>query len=586
MREKGRLLRSGLEPPAGTGRWSRPVSPIRPAALFTAPIVSAVNPWDSQGTVTTHSGRFPFSILLASALLLLVQFMASGASAEPAPAEQRVEAVRVLMEEGQALFAEGHAAEAARIFERGFERYPFSAFLFNAGVCHEKAAAREAALRAFERYLEVDPKAPDAVDVRGRIARLKASSTAAPAGEPAAQGAASPKSSDADMKSLVVVQTDPKQANVIVFRRLADDAPPPTGTESGPGWLKVSVGVSPLAVSLDEGAYRVVVEPIRGFNGSSSELIVKGGRVHDVRVALAQGEFMGHLKVTAVADGATVFIDDPQGKGRPWGTAPHSELVPTGKHTVTVVASGYLPYSRQIDIETGAHAVIDAALERISEGRVRLDSAGMPYELWIDGKLYGDWKRGKPRLTVQLSSGEHRLELRADDHKTWSGPVLVPQGQVLPLSVRLAPKYPRGTAWVQGSIAAVLVGGGVYCGLRSNALYDAAQSDRKRGVLSQQDGRLTEGKWFAAGADAGFVLGGIMAALSTYSFLRDPYPESAAAQHAAIEFDEATDEDDVEEEEASPQSDAESETSRTFDVRGLGLASTGNTLGITWGGRF
>ncbi len=531
------------------------------------------------------------------ALLLLLTPVVPVVATAAAPAEQRVEAVRVLMEEGQAVFAEGHAAEAARIFERGFERYPFSAFLFNAGVCHEKAGERDAALRAFERYLEVDPKAPDADGVRQRIERLKSAPAASAKGEsPATGGGATAESAadkSEDMKSLVVVQTDPKGTSVTLLRRMVPDAPPPVPGKPDPAWQKMSEGPAPLAASLDEGNYRVVVAPVPGYNGSNTELVVKGGRVHDVRISLAQGQFMGHLKVMTPVEGATIYLDDPKAEHAPWGVSPHSELVPAGTHTVSIVAPGFKPFTRELEIGTGDNALLEAPLQRIDEGRVLIDSRNLGYELWIDGKLYKSWAPGTPLLSVQLPAGEHRLELRAEDHKTWSGPVSVPKGQVLPLAVALAPRYPRGTAWVQGSIAAVILGGGVYCGLRSNGYYDDLRADQRHGVLAQDDSRLTKGKWFAAGADAGFAIGGIMAALATYNFLRDPYPESSATSRPPREFGAGTGGAAPSRQDAAdstPEQGGESSSvgagARGAESAGLGVATWGGAWGLTWGGSF
>jgi hypothetical protein len=129
------------------------------------------------------------------------------------------------------------------------------------------------------------------------------------------------------------------------------------------------------------------------------------------------------------------------------------------------------------------------------------------------------------------------LTVEADGRKTFEGTVEVPRGQVLPISVRLIPKFPRGAAWGQAAISAALFGGGIYLGLESERLKDELQSDAARGVLDGEDMRISKGRWFAAGADAAFVGGTVLAALSTWNFIRDPLPESSMTVQEAVEFE-------------------------------------------------
>src|SRR5690349_7326260 len=107
-------------------------------------------------------------------LLLLLLLGACVLGVRPAHAEQEdaLGAIRTRMEEGQGLFLAGKYQEAARAFEAGYASHPYSAFLFNAGVCHQKSNDPEAAQRAFEAYLAKDPTAPDAGEVKKRLAEL------------------------------------------------------------------------------------------------------------------------------------------------------------------------------------------------------------------------------------------------------------------------------------------------------------------------------------------------------------------------------------------------------------------------------
>ncbi len=97
------------------------------------------------------------------------------------------------MEKGQGLYVAGNYLDAAQVFEAGYTTYPYSAFLFNAGVCYQKQNDVDRALAKFKEYVKVDPNAPDVDKVNQRIATLEAAKAAALA----AAAAATPRSRSA-----------------------------------------------------------------------------------------------------------------------------------------------------------------------------------------------------------------------------------------------------------------------------------------------------------------------------------------------------------------------------------------------------
>jgi hypothetical protein len=113
----------------------------------------------------------------------------------------------------------------------------------------------------------------------------------------------------------------------------------------------------------------------------------------------------------------------------------------------------------------------------------------------------------------------------------------VPRGQVLPVHVKMIPKYPRGAAWTQAVIGAAFIGAAAYFGNESNKIYDQLQTDRKSGRLEQGDSRTTKGRWYAIGADGGFAVGGVLGVLATYNFIKDPLPESSLRSDKPVEFE-------------------------------------------------
>jgi hypothetical protein len=213
-------------------------------------------------------------------------------------------------------------------------------------------------------------------------------------------------------------------------------------------------------------------------------------------------------------------------------------LVASGQRVINVEAPGFVSANSTVNLDPGDPEEVYIELHRVDYGFVRVDGTDSPeIQVSLDGKPQGRWLQGAPGLKVRASAGRHRLTVEADGRKTFEGMVEVPRGQVLPISVRMIPKFPRGAAWGQAAISAGLFGGGIYLGLESERLKDELQADAEAGTLDGGDSRVTKGRWFAVGADAAFAGGTILAALSAWNFIRDPLPESSMAAGEAVEFE-------------------------------------------------
>lgn len=485
--------------------------------------------------------------VLAALIALFVSATALGAS--PDGSTRRLESIRTQMEAGQAKYLAGDYAGAAELFEAGFRTHPYSAFLFNAGVCYQKLGELAQALEKFREYLKIDPNAPDRDKVAQRIAALEAQAAALVA-PPADPGAVPPADAPGTppavapapdepvvMKSLVVIETEPAGAPLRLYERADPNAAPFRVGTDNPGWVEVLSAVSPTDVTLDVGRYHVVVEKYRDFNLSETDIDVSPGHVHHFKANLSQGAFMAFLRVSSNVKAASIYLDD-RAKHRPaWGHAPHGELVVPGPHEILVEAPGYEPRVTQVALRHGEQKELTVELSRVGYGYLRVRSRAPRIAVAIDGAPRGTWRQGEPSLAVRLPAGPHRLVVTADGRKTFDGLVEVPRGQVQPVYVQMIPKYPRGAAWAEAIIGGAVLGAGIYLGTESDRLYDELAADRRSGVLAPDDERATRGKWFAVGADAGFVLGGVLAGLATYNFLKDPLPESSIRLEPRTEFD-------------------------------------------------
>jgi hypothetical protein len=486
-------------------------------------------------------------------LLVAVLVVPSDATAQRAkdPLAKKLEAIRERMEKGQGLYVGGKHAEAAQTFEAGYKEHPYSAFLFNAGVCYQKLNDNEKALDRFREYVRVDPDAPDVEQVKLRIQALEALRAATPAvtdgglestdGAVAEEGGVvappvTPPPPEANMKSLVVVETEPEGAPLKFYLRESGTAPFQAGRQN-PGWKEIATRNAPADLTLEVGTYHLVVEKFRDFNRSETAIEVKPGHVYHFKANLSQGAFMAFLRVAANVRGAYVYLDDKEKKRLAWGETPHGELVPAGKHTLLVEAPGFQPLFQDVTVGQGDQKELEVRLERVNYGFLRIDSNAAAIRVKLDEQPVGVWQSGQPPLEIKANSGKHKLTVTADGRKDFEGEVEVPRGQVLPVRANMIPKYPRGAAWTQAAVGAVFIGAAIYFGAESNRLHDELEADRKSGVLEQEDSRVVQGRWYSVGANAGFVIGGALAGLAVYNFIKDPLPESSSKASKAVEFD-------------------------------------------------
>jgi tetratricopeptide (TPR) repeat protein len=436
-----------------------------------------------------------------------------------------MQAIQKRMEEGLALFVAEKPLEAAKVFEQGYQEHPYSAFLFNAGICYEKIGKNDEALAKYKEYMRIDPNSPDIADIRSRVAKLEGTA-------PAESG---PVKKD-EMRSLVVVESDPTGAPVRVFRPTRDDAPAYRRDSANPDWTEIVKTSAPTSLSLGVGRYQIVIDKFGDFNASDTELRVSPGHVHHFRANLSQGVFMAFLRVSGNVKGAHVYLNDAKKAKPEWGSTPYGELVPGGEHEVLIEKPGFQPIVTKVLLDPGQRKELEVSMVRVDHGIIRLDADVDQVSVTLDGKPVGSWSRGQPGLEIPAPAGRHALVVSSEDRKDFEGEVTVPKGQVLPVRVTMIPKFPRGTAWTQAVLSGACLGAGIYFGLESERLQKEADADRQRGVLDADDSRLSTGYWFAIGADVGFGASAVLGGLSVWNFVRDPLPESSHEESALEEF--------------------------------------------------
>src|SRR3954463_1783061 len=117
--------------------------------------------------------RRPRPFLVAATVLVLARASIAappGApAAEEATPDKSLGAAKESFESAQSAFVRGEYLVAAERFLSAYEHKPYPAFLFNVAVSYEKAKQLEKARDYFTKYLEKDPNASDAAQVKLRL---------------------------------------------------------------------------------------------------------------------------------------------------------------------------------------------------------------------------------------------------------------------------------------------------------------------------------------------------------------------------------------------------------------------------------
>jgi len=484
--------------------------------------------------------RHPHRTSLATSFALaLLGTMALGAMRAPSVMAQsereQLQMAREAMERGQDAYLAERWDEAAAAFLEAYRARPFSAFLYNAGIAYERAPNVPEAIRFYERYVEAEPDASDVDEVRARIERLRATLPSetptgetptgetptgetptgetptgetptgeTPTGETPATPTTPPPPAEPPppMKSLLSVETNPSDARITVRR---DGA-------------VVASGPSPFAENLDEGDYEVSVEH-PDYQTIARPMRIRAGKVYVAILEMSQGEFLGFLRVVSDPPGARVFLDDREAGSV--GETPYQNPVTSGTHRVWIERPGYAPLEREIEVGIGDDVREEFALERVTFGRVRVVANVPGAMVSVDGV-----EVGRVPYEGDHPAGPHRITVSHDGMKDYEETVDLQRGQLTPMRVRLRPAVSRSGAWATLTLGVLTAGGGAALAVLADRTRSDLDRDRRAGILSDGDSRITRGKILSIAADAAFGFAGLLGILSIYYFVRDPLPDS------------------------------------------------------------
>ncbi len=464
------------------------------------------------------------------------------------------------MDRGLELYDKGQFRPAAAEFDAAYQAQPFSASLCNAAMAYERALDFKSAIDRYRSFLSAEPNPPDLVRIKTVLAWLEAQSAAqARARAPESDGGApdsaatpgvifelpdggarpsrdpaTPPPPAVEIRSQVVVESDPPGAPLSVYARKPGAAPFVTGA-ANPGWQKVISGEkTPHDISLAEGEYHIVLDAFRDLKRSETDLELKPGRVYAFKANLSQGAFLGFLRVTSPVEGARIHVDDPPpfAKGT-WGRAPHGDLLEPGDHRVWIEATGYETRMHEVRVERGETVEIIAPLERVRYGFLVVDGNADDVRVNVDGVAYGAYSTLGEPLKIRLPAGPHKIELDASGRKTFSGEVIVPRGQEVAVHGRLAFTPPRSNAVLSGTLAVgAAVGAAVLFRQPSYELYEGLDFPGlpRFGPTGTQP-------WFKVGGFVSLGVSGLLVLATGYSLINDPNPPSRAQIDKPREID-------------------------------------------------
>jgi hypothetical protein len=451
-------------------------------------------------------------------------------------------------ETAQSFFVRGEYEAAAGKFLDAYNRKAYPAFLFNVAVSYEKAKQLEKAKEYFEKYLQDDPNATDAAQVRLRLdvigkllaapppAAAPAAGAPAPGPTPPAAGAPAPGATppaetpppaaappvaapaapppvlpDIDTKGLVVIDSKPQGATIYLNDK-----------RSGP------FGKTPWHGSLESKPTRLILES-KGFKAEERGISPRSDKLIDVYIALSEEHYLGWIEIASNVIGADVYIDrkDIGAIGR----TPYTGQLKPGKHTIILEKFGWQPLQQEIDVPAGTATQHTLTMQPVQAGWVTITGRSV-----VGGRLIVDDKPGcDTPCRAEVAPGKHKVRVEKKGFEDYEATLEVGRGVETSIEVSMSPRPPRGHAITTGIVALVFLGGGAYVASLSKSNKDSINNDIQNGALiDNTDSRFSTGKIEAIAADVLFGVGALVAATAIYGLFEHGPDSTGVSEHRNI----------------------------------------------------
>lgn len=339
---------------------------------------------------------------LALPLVVLLALLTSAS----AFAQSRQDKAREQFEKGRQLYAERKFDEALEALMGAYVLDPNPVLVYNIARIHEDKDDLENAVRFFENYLKISPKARDRVAVKKRIAALQK-----------------------------VIKTRPPRGY------LSLESVPFGGTVRVDGLV---VGQTPLsAVPLTAGRHAVSVQ-LDGYDDWTSDIAVTGGRTLQLTAPLKDRPSPTTIDTMPPGAEATLLTSPPQ----PLGRCPCSVLLSAGTHTIRVTALGHREKLQTLEKRPGEPLAIRVTLDaEQATGELDVTSVVPGGRLRIDGQDAGSLPLPGP---VLLKAGVVVVEVAVPGHEPHVERVVIPAGGRASLIARPRPLGGGGATVVVG----------------------------------------------------------------------------------------------------------------------------------------
>ncbi|HEX4340908.1 MAG TPA: PEGA domain-containing protein [Polyangiaceae bacterium] len=190
------------------------------------------------------------------------------------------------------------------------------------------------------------------------------------------------------------------------------------------------------------------------------------------------------LMISSPVDDVAISLD-----GKTAGTLPYFAAVSPGVHRVTLTASGYLDYQRDVRVLDGSVVPLDVALE---EKPAKLAvTAPDGARISVDGRFRGV----SPSAPLELSPGRHFVTVTRNGHEAYSRELDVGRDEKRTLHPVMPDTGQRTVAWllIGTGGTAFLAGGGLMIGalLREGSAKDERSSVTTPGDIATYNDTVT-----------------------------------------------------------------------------------------------